>query len=75
MMSLLYEKVLKMLPKIDIALTTPKLKEAFQRRNTSYHAALLLQCKTKQHSAGDTVQYLPRTQLQILIDFPKWFIN
>ena len=75
MMSLLYEKVLKMLPKIDTALATRKLKEAFQRRNTSYHATLLLQCKTKQHNNGDTVQYLPRTQLQILIDLPKWFIN
>ena len=59
-MSLLYERVLKMLPKINTILTflaTCKLKTTFHQRNTSYNKTLVFQCKIMQHNSGGTVQY------------------
>ena len=58
-MSLLYERALKMLPKINTILKflpTRKLKTKFHRRNTSYNTTLMLQCKIMQHNNGGTVQ-------------------
>ena len=77
-MTLLYQGVLKMLPKTNTVfnvLPTRKLKTIFFWENISYNKNLVLQCKIIQHSSSDTVQYWHRTQIQILGNLPKWYIQ
>ena len=55
-MSLICEKNLKMLPKINIVL--PSNRQAmFQHHRTNYDTTLVLQCKIMQHSTGGAVHY------------------
>ena len=64
-----------MLAKIDIVLPTRKLKAIFHQSNTSCNTALVLQCKIMQLNFGGTKQYWLGTQLQILVNLPKWYIK
>ena len=64
-----------MLAKIDSVLPTSKLKAIFHQSNTSCNTALVLQCKIMQLNFGGTKQYWLGTQLQILVNLPKWYIK
>ena len=64
-----------MLAKINIVLPTRKLKAIFHQSNTSCNTALVLQCKIMQLNFGGTKQYWLGTQLQILVNLPKWYIK
>ena len=48
-------------------------KTIFHRGNTSYNTGVAMQ--HMQHSSGGTVQYWQRTQFQILVNLPKWYIQ
>ena len=43
--------------------------------NAKQVTTLALWCKIMQHNSGGTVQYWQRTQFQILVNLPKWYIQ
>ena len=54
-------------------LQTGKLRQYFI--DATQVATLALRCKIMQHNSGGTVQYWQQTQFQILVNFPKWYIQ
>ena len=77
-MSLLFGRVLKVLPKINniLMLLTSKLsKDNISLTDKSYNTTLVLQCKIMQPNSDGTVQYWQWTQFQILVNLPKWYIQ
>ena len=54
-------------------LQTGKLRQYFI--DATQVATLALRCKIMQHNSGGTVQYWQQTQFQILVNFPKWYVQ
>ena len=54
-------------------LQTGKLRQYFI--DATQVATLALRCKIMQHNSGGTVQYWKRTQFQMLVNLPKWYIQ
>ena len=52
---------------------TRKLRQYFI--DATQVATLALRCKIMQHNNDGTVQYQQRTQFQILVNLPKWYIQ
>ena len=54
-------------------LRTGKLRQYFI--DTTQVATLALWYKIMQHNSGGTVQYWQQTEFQILVNFPKWYMQ
>ena len=52
-----------------------QIKDNISSTQHKLNTTLVLQCKMMQHNSGGTVKYWPRTQFQILLNLPKWYIQ